>query len=528
MKYTGIGIDLGTTNCVVTYVDDNGKVCKVPNKDGYDITPSSIYVSESGEVDKKTGKPKIKYTVGQKAKNLLLSEPTNVISSFKPYMGTKHVLKDLHGRAFTAQHCSMLLLKYLKDSAEKYLNESIEKAVITVPAYFTENQKSATITAAKLAGLKVLELLPEPASSAYYLAKAKPSANEDDSIVLVYDIGGGTFDTSLVLVAKTNTVLDISGDHYLGGDDIDKIILETTFPGNTSDLSQDEYEQALKIAELGKIEICDIYNAYKGNGKQRYPSKPTTLLYSSINEKYENVRMTYKTFITAITPLIDKTIDIVVDLVKRSGLEVSDIKEVLLVGGTSRIPLISERLKELGSWDVIDNRVDPDYAVGMGAGIYLRSILDKKTDLINVTPSPIGIELDDGSMKVLLEASRQIPCSASDYFAPVRPGEKMILNVYEGFGKTAKDNQCIGQLILEPQSQSNFSMNVRVDKSGTLHVKMIDDATNKVTTIPIIREYSQDEADIEQLSANSTIDDSLLKEAATNGKLEGEQIIWNK
>lgn len=508
-KYNGkIAIDLGTTNCVITHIDEKGEINIVPNKDGGTLTPSFIYMKQ----DKET--MRYKYMVGSKAKEMIFEEPYNVVSSYKPHMGTKDIIKKIDSKVMTAQHCSMLMLRYLKQSAEKHLNQIISEAVITVPAYFTEAQKASTKSAAELAGLNVMQLLPEPSSAAYYYSKAE---QDRDKLILVYDLGGGTFDISIVMVGReVNSVVAVRGDHYLGGDDIDKALAYKIFGKSYEKANQDNKDIMSKKAELAKIDLSSQYS--------KQPKADKDKIITLVNYNKKNIKISYADLEDIMNGILGKTFNMIDTLIQEAGLDIHDIEEVILVGGSTKLKYVSEKLNEMSDWKVLDDKIDPDLAVGKGAGIYLKALLDnKENELINVTPMDIGIEMDDGTFSSIIQSGLQIPITLSKTFSNIRGDQDITLNLYEGTHLQAKENEKIGELIIEVPKGTNpgeyvFDVTIKVCKDGTLDCRASSQALKRTKRLKIKREYRDILDDMSTMSDIIDNDQDMNKQQSQQTK----------
>lgn len=498
-KYPGkIGIDLGTTNCVVSYKGVDNKLHLIDNQDGKTITPSFLYMKAT----KVAGKNKVSYLVGDKAKAMVSSEPQNVLSSYKPYMGTNKVIKELAGKKATSLHGSMLMLRYLRQSAEKYLNETIIEAVITVPAYFTENQKSATIEAAKLAGFTKVNLVPEPSAASFYYTKR----DMEDKIVLVYDLGGGTFDLSLVcLMEYDNIVLDIDGDNHLGGDLIDVALARTILGEIFENASVNTQEKYIRLFEKIKIKVSDMIVDPDTDTIGTRIEIPI----STVDKRYKNITVLVSEIDTIIKRVLKRTEEVLKRLLSRTSVAIDEIEEVILVGGSTRLPQVKELLQLFNkNWKIIEDRDFPDYAVGYGAGIYLEHLVNKnKSSITNVIPMPIGVGLINGEMDILLQASTQMPCSALKTFTNGDNSGELHINIYEGFSKIAEDNERVGYLSIKlpeviQRGKYNIDVSLRVTADGVLKAKMVDQSTGDTKQINIVREYSSLLDDVQNLSNN--------------------------
>lgn len=519
-KYSdAIGIDLGTTNCVVSILDSDGNPHNIPDEEGKEIIPSFIYFYEDEENNK------IKYLVGNRAKAMMSEDPNNVVSSYKTYMGIKDtktgkspIIKTIKGKSLTAETCSTLMLAYLKDLAESYTGNKINKAVITVPAYFSEAQKSATMQSAKNAGLEVLKLINEPTAAAYYYNK-ELNKGENSKVVLAYDLGGGTFDLSLLNLERdengidtTSNVIDVSGDAKLGGDDIDRAI--ASFMNDCSLNSLLQNEESEKI--IREAEDCKKYLTTEYFGGKK------TVTYKPKNKELKQVTM--KEFLNILEPFINRTMELTKAIVEDSNLK-DDINDILLIGGSTRLPLIREKLIEYfdGRFDIKyfeDYIVAPDFAVAYGARVVMKNIIDNEdVQVSDVVSIPIHINTTEG-LKTILDKGHPIPSTVRYTFYNTEDNQSFIdVNIYEGFGINADspENTIIGTISIpvtpSPKGtipvltkmtinkDSLLSIEVRANgKREVLHIKRhFEDGVESVSTV------------LEQMSGKLNIDKDKLK-----------------
>ena len=487
-----VGIDLGTTNSVIAYMDSKTKKPSlIKNKDDEVLTKSFIWVKEDNE----TGS--ISYKVGSKAKEKVLEDPDNVVSSYKPHMGTKKVIKHIGGKPFTATHCSMLALKYMKESAMEALDRAVPKVVISVPAYFEENQKTATLIAAKLAGIDVLGLVAEPTAASFYYA-TQNNLSLQDKIVLVFDIGGGTFDASIVkLDGEKSMVLGLDGNQYLGGDDFDQAMAHWV-----------EEKLGVKIPDPGTrevlIQLCekakrDLSVEFNENGDlnptvtidlEKFNSR---LLEKGIEQGKKSINISMEEFESIISGFVDRTRECVERVLEKSGIEQEDIDEVVLVGGSSRVPLIRKMLSDFLENDKFDmdyfNKylVDPDLAVGYGAAIYAKLIMEgKQGNITDICPKNLGIENDRDELSVIIKGGSSLPATGKKMFTTTKDNQEIIsVNIYEGINKKISGNTLLGKIdipVPKHTQAGEFSIIVRfsLSKDGILGVKVIGDKVYKL------------------------------------------------
>ena len=473
-----IGIDLGTTNCVVSYINDEGEVEFIPNKDNEAITPTAIHLAYNAD-------GKIVTIVGKRAKELAKTEPDRVLMSFKTKMGTSQVVMDMGDRKITALTASYLMLRYLKSSAEEYLQEKVYDAIISVPAYFTESQVEATRVAAEMAGLHVDRILIEPTAAAIYYGV---NAKDKEKVIAVYDLGGGTFDISLIsILGDTSMVLGApNGDSKLGGDDIDRAITDYVISQNSKNkVAVQTSDRLVRLCELAKIELCDKIAMGKG----------TSVIIEAPELGIKPVELTQKTFEKLCDPLVQRTIECFKSALEDASLTAEDLDEVVLVGGSSRIPYIRECLVDflkipkfnLAYFETYS--VDPDLAVGLGCGIFSQYLEEanenKVTDVISKS---IGIEEEYGKMQVILNKGSIMPARGTYAFTnSVDNQEYANLKVYEGDNTLASRNHLLGSVRIQvpkgPKNTQRVLVKINISKNGTLEVKAVSSIDGGSLTI---------------------------------------------
>ena len=429
-----VGIDLGTTNSAIAVLE-GGEPTIIPNAEGARTTPSVVAFSKTGEV-----------LVGEIAKRQAVTNVDRTISSVKRHMGTDWTV-EIDGKKYTAQEISARILMKLKADAEAYLGEPVTEAVITVPAYFNDAQRQATKDAGQIAGLKVERIVNEPtaAALAYGLEKGK-----EDELILVFDLGGGTFDVSLLEVGKdddgfsTIQVRATSGDNHLGGDDWDQRIvnwlIDQVKAKTGADLSKDAVAlQRLKeAAEQAKKELS---SATSTNISLQYLSMtadgPIHLDETLTRAKFEELT----------SDLLERTKKPFRDVMAEAGVTVSEIDHVVLVGGSTRMPAVTEVVKELTGGREPNKGVNPDEVVAVGAALQAGVIQGDRKDvlLIDVTPLSLGIETKGGVMTKLIDRNTAIPTKASEIFSTAEDGQPSVLiQVYQGEREFARDNKLLG------------------------------------------------------------------------------------
>src|SRR4051794_30579863 len=501
-----IGIDLGTTNSVVAVMEgDQPKV--LINSQGSRLTPSVVAFTEKGE-----------RLVGQTAKHQQVTNPKNTVFSIKRFMGRRHkevaqeekmvpyeivggpddfVKVKVRGKDYTPEQISSFILQDLKKTAEDYLGEKVTDAVITVPAYFNDAQRKATKDAGEIAGLKVMRVLPEPtaAALAYGLDKKK---NEK---ILVFDLGGGTFDVSCLDVGDgVFEVLSISGDTHLGGDDFDEelinYIAEEFRKQEGIDLRKDPMAlQRLKeAAEKAKIEL---------SGAQETTVTLPFITADQSGPKHLQMTITRSKFEQLITPLVEKTRKPVLDALRDAKLQPEQINEVVLVGGSTRVPMVAKLVKELFKGKEPNRSVNPDEVVAIGAAIQGAIATGEVKDILvlDATPLSLGVETLGGVMTVLIPRNTTIPTSKTETFSTASDNQSAVtINVLQGEREFARDNRLLGTFNLEgippaPRGVPQIEVAFNVDVNGILTVSAKDKATGKEnkTTVQNAGGLSKDE-----------------------------------
>ncbi|WP_103061538.1 molecular chaperone DnaK [Actinomyces qiguomingii] len=514
-----VGIDLGTTNSAIAVLE-GGEPTIIPNAEGGRTTPSVVAFSKSGEV-----------LVGEVAKRQAVTNVERTISSVKRHMGTDWSV-DIDGKKYTAQEISARILAKLKADAEAYLGESVTNAVITVPAYFNDAERQATKEAGTIAGLTVDRIVNEPtaAALAYGLDKGK-----EDELILVFDLGGGTFDVSLLEVGKdedgfsTIQVRATNGDNRLGGDDWDDRIVnwlvKRVKDSSGVDLSKDKIAmQRLKdAAEQAKKELSSAM------------STDINLQYLSMSEAgpiHLDERLTRAQFEEMTADLIERTKVPFRNVIKDAGVSLSEIDHVVLVGGSTRMPAVTEVVRELTGGKEPNKGVNPDEVVAIGASLQAGVIQGDRKDvlLIDVTPLSLGIETKGGVMTKLIERNTAIPTQRSEVFSTAEDNQPSVLiQVYQGEREFARDNKPLGTFELTgiapaPRGIPQIEVSFDIDANGIVHVSAKDRGTGKEQSMTISGGSALPKEDIDRMvkeaEAHAEEDKKRREEAETRNMAE--------
>ncbi len=511
-----IGIDLGTTNSCVA-VMEGGEPVVIANAEGSRTTPSVVAFSKTGE-----------RMVGQVAKRQAITNPERTISSIKREMGTDYKV-SIDDKQYTPQEISAIILQKLKADAESYLGTTVSEAVITVPAYFTDAQRQATKDAGKIAGLEVKRIINEPTAAALAYSIDK----EDDQKVMVYDLGGGTFDVSVIEMGDgVQEVLATAGNNRLGGDDFDKRVMDyivSTFKAEQGiDLSNDKMamQRVKEAAEKAKIDLSGMTTA---------DINLPFITADSTGPKHFETTLTRAKFNELTADLVEATMGPVRQALSDSGLDKSEIGKVLMVGGSSRIPAVQEAVKNFMGSEPFKG-INPDECVAIGASLQ-GGVLGgdvKGLLLLDVTPLSLGIETMGGVSTKVIERNTTIPTKKSQIFSTAADGQTSVeVHVLQGEREFAKDNKTLGVFHLDgiapaPRGIPQIEVTFDIDANGIVHVSAKDLGTGKENNITITSNTNMSKEDIDKAvkEAESYAAEDKKRREAVDVRNNADQMIY--
>ena len=513
-----IGIDLGTTNSCVA-VMEGGEPVVIPNAEGSRTTPSVVAFSKSGE-----------RLVGQIAKRQAVTNPENTVISIKRKMGTNEKV-DIDGEKFSPQEISAMILQKLKADAENYLGQKITQAVITVPAYFSDSQRQATKDAGKIAGLEVLRIINEPTAAALAYGMDK----EQDQKIMIYDLGGGTFDVSILDIGDgVFEVLSTNGNTHLGGDDFDQKIIDylvAEFKKDQMELIYQQIKLAMQrlkeAAEKAKIEL---------SGVQQTQINLPFITADATGPKHLDVTLTRAKFEELIHDLVEATAGPVNQALKDAGLTANDIHKVLLVGGSTRVPAVQEVVKRITGKEP-DKGINPDECVAIGASIQGGVLSGDVKDLVllDVTPLSLGIETYGGVFTKLIDRNTTIPTKKSQVFSTAADGQTSVeIHVLQGEREMAAYNKTLGRFQLTgipaaPRGVPQIEVTFDIDANGIVHVSAKDMATGNEQNVSITASTNLTDEDIDKAvkDAEAHAEEDKKKKEEIEVKNNAESLIYN-